>query len=530
MTQRQDPSHYSSKREFTTFASTPKLCLQLIMNDNIYDLFIIGGGINGCGIAADAAGRGLSVFLCEQYDLASGTSSKSTKLIHGGLRYLEYREFRLVHEALKEREILLNKAPHLIREMRFVLPHEKHLRPAWLLRLGLFIYDHLAKRKIIKSSHQVNLKTDFYGQALKNNFNTGFVYSDCAVDDARLVIANALAAKELGAVIQTHTQCVAAQRESNRWTITLKTPKNETQTIYAKALINASGPWITQAIEQMIHEPTKTPSVLVKGSHIVVPQLYEGKHAYILQNEDKRIIFVIPYEDNLSLIGTTDEPFSGDLNHIEIQASEIDYLCTIVNHYFKKQTSAEQVIWSYSGVRPLYRNQDNHSKALAAISRDYLLELTDQNHLPLVNIFGGKITTYRELAEHVLQKLIPYFPTMKPLWTANTPLPGGDLTVNIETYLVQCIQQYPWLSEPLLHRYVHHYGSRLHLLLENTHSITDMGILFGKDLYEKEVIYLIQHEWAKTADDILFRRTKLGIGFNKEGIKKLEQYLALNYL
>lgn len=487
-----------------------------------YDLCIIGGGINGCGIARDAAGRGLSVLLCEQYDLANGTSSNSSKLIHGGLRYLEQYQFSLVRESLKEREALIEIAPHLIREMRFVLPYEKHLRPQWLLRSGLFIYDHLARRKQIKGSKRVNLRKTIYGTTLKQQFKTGFIYSDCWVDDARLVITNALSAKSLGADIKTRTRCIAATEQQNHWYVTLQCADRQ-ETVKAKVLINASGPWIEQTIKQVIGKPSRYSAKLVKGSHIVVPQLYQGDHAYILQHTDNRIVFVIPFEENLTLIGTTEELFTADPITAEISAEEIDYLCEITNHYFTDKITAEDVIWHYAGVRPLY--DDGSGADLSGSSRGYLLDYHDQP-CPLLNIFGGKITTYRQLAEHVLAKLKAIFPTMTASWTAKTPLAGGDLDGNtVEQYGLMLKQRYHWLPDKLRHRYFLQYGSNITTLLDNCRQMSDLGRRFAADLYEQEVCYLINYEWAKTVDDILWRRSKLGLRFDTRAKNELRLFL-----
>tara|TARA_B100000508_G_scaffold139324_1_gene137080 strand:- start:800 stop:2299 length:1500 start_codon:yes stop_codon:yes gene_type:complete len=492
-----------------------------IKKDN-YDLVVIGGGINGCGIAADAAGRGLSVLLCEQHDLASGTSSKSSKLIHGGLRYLEYREFRLVREALKEREILLKKAPHLINELRFVLPHEKHLRSVWMLRLGLFLYDHLASRETIQGSCKVNLKKSQYGSALQDRLKTGFVYSDCWVDDARLVISNAIAAKQHGAQVLTRTTCTEAKRDNGRWVISMKHQNGDTQVISARALVNAAGPWVARVINEVIKGKTHYQSQLVKGSHIVVGKLYEGDHAYILQNKDGRIVFAIPYQENLTMVGTTDERFTGDPAQVEISQDEITYLCDIINGYFTQKIHPSDVLWSFSGVRPLHKeNTDN----LSALSRDYALELNEIDKTPLVNIFGGKITTYRQLAEHALSKLNPYFPAAKPAWTADNPLPGGDLGTDIESYIETLRREYSFLPEAQIKRYVHAYGSHARKLLYRCQHLNDLGEYFGADLYQREVDYLVEHEWAEQADDILWRRSKLGLHFSLQQAARLSEYL-----
>lgn len=383
------------------------------------DLLIIGGGINGAGIACDAAGRGLSVHLCEQNDLASGTSSKSTKLIHGGLRYLEHYQFRLVHESLIEREILLRKAPHLIKPLNFVLPHHPGLRPAWLIGLGLFLYDHLAKRSLLPHSKKLLLHNTLYGEPLKSNYKTGFMYPDCWVDDARLVMANAISAHNAGAKISTHCKVEKFTRIDHLWHAEIFDKINHKNfTIKAKAIVNATGPWIGPYLLQHTIR-------LVKGSHIVIPKLYEGEHAYILQQTDQRIVFAIPYQHEWTLIGTTDVDYLGDPAAAEISSDEINYLCDVINTYFKKNISSQDVVWTFSGVRPLFDKHVNQDAK--SLSRDYAFELTDMNgELPLLSVLGGKITTYRVLAEHALEKLKPYFPHMGPAWTAHAPLPVSD--------------------------------------------------------------------------------------------------------
>ncbi|WP_155080707.1 glycerol-3-phosphate dehydrogenase [Piscirickettsia salmonis] len=490
------------------------------------DLFIIGGGINGTGIAADAAGRGLTVTLCEQADLASATSSASSKLIHGGLRYLEHYEFSLVRKALAEREILLRKAPHIIRPLQFILPHQKHLRPAWLIRIGLFLYDHLAKRKFLPKSRAYNLKTTLFGKNLKSKLKRGFSYYDCHVDDARLVVLNALSAKEQGTTILTRSKCIFAKRHNNMlWYI--KVQDQQTQIIKeytAKALINASGPWASTILPNLTHAPTQYHLSLVKGSHIVIPKLYEGEHAYILQNADNRIVFTIPYEQNFTLIGTTDLNYEGDPAQVKINNEEIDYLINLVNDYFEPGMQKTDILWSYSGVRPLLNDE---SDTPSAITRDYKIIVDDQHGLPLVNIFGGKITTYRALAEQTLEKLQPYFPAMTAPWTANDYLPGGDLgTKTFDKFYQRLQDQYPWLPKQLTLRLARSYGARIHCILRKCTSTTDLGQHFGNTLYEKEVKYLIEHEWAKTADDILWRRSKLGLHLTAEQQKQLIDWLS----
>jgi len=490
---------------------------------NITDLLIIGGGINGTGIAADAAGRGLSVVLCEQAGLASATSSKSSKLIHGGLRYLEYGEFRLVREALQEREILLQKAPHLIHSLRFVMPHNSQLKPAWMIRIGLFLYDHLAKRHRLSGSESFILKKHPAGKILKKDFSRAFAYSDCQVDDARLVITNAIAAHEKGATILTHTRLVQAKREKDHWVAQLENSDTHAQqTVQAKVLINAAGPWVDDVIHHRLQLNSKNHVERVKGSHIVVPKLYEEDFAFILTNTDNRVIFVIPYLQDYSLIGTTDMAFKGDPLSIEISAEETNYLCAAVNRYFEKPLTANDVLWSYAGVRPLYSEE---KKNLSAITRDYVFELnTDQSLAPLLSIFGGKITTYRKLAEHALKDLTPFFPHMGPAWTEHAALPGGEIpSADFAKFLGNFQSQYRWLPPTLTYRYAKQYGTRVNALLKDTQKLADLGKLLGADLYERELIYLMENEWAMTAEDVLWRHTKLGLKFSPAEIALLEK-------
>lgn len=489
------------------------------------DLLIIGGGINGVGIALDAAGRGLTVVLCEKDDLGNHTSSASSKLVHGGLRYLEQMELKLVHEALREREILLHKAPHLVRPITFILPHDAHLRPIWMIRLGLYFYDYLSRRKQLKRSKKLNLLKIFEGTPLKKKFKTGFSYMDCQVDDSRLVISNAIGAKEKGSTIFTRTICSSAVREKHYWRVNLYDQFNQTKrVIFAKAIINASGPWVKQVTDIITKTSSTSRLRLVKGSHIVVPKLYNGNHAYILQNLDRRVIFAIPYKNVFTLIGTTDVSFEGDPNNVNISDKEINYLFDCINYYFLKSLSKEVIKWTFAGVRALF---DDQAEKAQKVTRDYHLELNDQNgRLPIISIFGGKLTTYRSLAEQVLLKLRPYFPNMGRPWTSNSILPGGELKAsNFEDFLLKMEKKYPWLPKTILVRYADNYGSLIDILLENVNSIKDLGIYFGGGLYEKEVRYLLKHEWAKTTEDIIWRRTKLGLTLSKTEVKRLEEFL-----
>lgn len=491
------------------------------------DLFIIGGGINGTAIAADAAGRGLSVMLCEKNDLGSGTSSCSSKLIHGGLRYLEFYEFGLVKKALHEREVLLFRAPNLVTPLEFILPHEKHLRPAWLIRIGLFLYDHLAKRNIIPRSKSVNLRKDIRGKELKTHLQKGFSYYDCFSDDARLVIANALSAKEHGATVLTRTEFISAKRENNQWNIQLKNSITE-ETFYcsAKVLLNVSGPWVKEIHKKIIGTDIQFEIELDKGSHIVVPKLYEGDFAYILQNSDQRIIFAIPYLEKYTLIGTTDITYNDTLDQVSISTEEEDYLCNIINQYFNQSISKKDIIWSYAGVRCLQTQDGQHQHTAATASRDFKYLIEDKDHAPLFIVIGGKLTTHRTLAEHALDQLKPFFPNMKSSWTATTPLPGGDISNrDFNAFYLTFKRQFNWLPDELSYRYAKNYGTRAYELLKDSRSLTDLGIHFSNSLYQKEVEFLIQHEWAISAEDILWRRTKLGLYFSDNEIANLQQWL-----
>lgn len=495
------------------------------MTNTNLDLLIIGGGINGCGIAADAAGRGLSVTLCEQNDLASATSSSSSKLIHGGLRYLEYYEFALVRKALKEREVLLKKAPHIIWPLQFVMPHDKHLRPAWLIRLGLFLYDHLGGRKRLPKSHGINFKGHAAGKIIKDNFDKGFMYSDCWVDDARLVVLNAMAAKEKGATILPRTKLISAKRGKDHWEATVKNQfTGETEILRAKILINAAGPWVEDIIKDKLSLDSNNHITLIQGSHIVVPRLYPDDFAFILQNTDKRIVFVIPFQDKYSLIGTTDTPLNNQLKKPILTQAETDYLLKLVNSYFRKSISEKDIVWHYSGIRALKKDNSNDP---SAITRDYELELNQQGELaPLLSVFGGKITTYRILAENTLEKLRKFFPHCQSAWTANAVLPGGNIpNADFDSYFNHFYQQHSWLPIALAHRYVRTYGTFSEKIISNAKLLEDLGQHFGHGLYQAEIRYLQENEWAKTAEDILWRRTKLGLLFTPEEIAKLKNIL-----
>ncbi|MEE9273304.1 MAG: glycerol-3-phosphate dehydrogenase [Robiginitomaculum sp.] len=479
---------------------------------DVQDLLIIGGGINGTGIARDASGRGLSVVLCEKNDLASGTSSKSSKLIHGGLRYLEYGEFRLVREALRERETLMRIAPHLVSPLRIVLPHHKGLRPKWMLRLGLLIYDHLGGRRSLPGTKVANLHTGDEAGVLKPEFQTGFVFSDCRVDDARLVVANALGAKERGADIRTRTKCTGLDHNGKIWTAVLSDhPSGKSKTVQARCIINASGIRVDEMVELALVHKAEDHLRLVKGSHIVTNRLYPSRHLYMFQNKDGRIIFAIPYEQNFTLIGTTDAPYELSDGSIEISQAETEYLIKSANDYFAASISKADIVWSYAGVRPLY---DNKKQSASAVTRDYVFDVMDENMPPILSIFGGKITTYRELSEHALRKLKKYFPDMGKDWTGKSPLPGGGM-VEFDQFVKTQEVKYPWLETAHLLRLCRSYGTSIEALLEGAKSYNDMGQRFGGTLTELETHYLIKHEWAKTANDILWRRTKTGLHMSK---------------
>lgn len=469
------------------------------------DVFIIGGGINGAGIARDAAGRGLNVVLCEKDDLAQGTSSRSGKLVHGGLRYLEYYEFRLVREALIEREVLLNAAPHIIWPMRFVLPHSPDDRPAWLVRLGLFLYDNLGGRKKLPGTRVLDLRRDPEGAALKDGYTKGFEYSDCWVDDSRLVVLNAVDAAQNGAQILTRTACTSARRNGATWDITVQGPEGQ-RAFSARTLVNAAGPWVTDVIGRVAGTNSKRGVRLVKGSHIVTPKFWEGPQAYLVQNTDKRVIFINPYEGDKALIGTTDIAYDGAPEAVTVDQSEVDYLLAAVNRYFRQELTQKDVVQSFSGVRPLY---DDGAGNPSAVTRDYVFDLEALGGAHLLNVFGGKITTFRKLAEHAMQKIETYLPSMGPDWTAQAPLPGGDIAgADFDGFLNDIQREYPWLPHELALHWGRLYGTRMRMILGDATSLEGLGVQFGARLYEAEVRYLAAHEWARSAQDVLHRRTK----------------------
>lgn len=488
-----------------------------------YDLLVVGGGINGTGIAADAAGRGLSVLLCEAEDLASATSSASSKLIHGGLRYLEQYEFGLVRKALAEREILLNKAPHLISPQRFILPHAPHLRPQWMIRAGLFLYDHLSTRSKLPASQQIKLSEN---SPLQATFKIGFSYYDCWVDDARLVVANALAAKEKGATILAQTNCTRAKATQQGWQATLADKQGHTISVQAKLLVNATGPWAQSFIEDNLGLSSPKKIRLVKGSHLIIKRRPGfNQDAYILQNKDQRVIFVIPYLDDYLMIGTTDENFEGDPREASLSECEKNYLIQVYNGYFKQAIQANDIFADFAGVRPLIDDNENNP---AAVTRDYTLEMqwvTEQS--PLLSVFGGKLTTYRRLAGAAMKKIKVIFPALGPEWTSKAPLPGGAFDPQQWPALTNKLaRQLHWMDAPTINRLLKSYGVTAFTIFNNANSSKSTGIYFGHGLSAMEVDYLCKMEWATSADDILWRRSKLGLVFNEDQKLILSDYLS----
>lgn len=491
--------------------------------DQVFDVAIIGGGINGCGCASDAALRGLSIVLFEQDDLASKTSSSSTKLIHGGLRYLEHYEFGLVKKALEERQTLLNLAPHLVHPQSFILPYQKHMRPLWLLRLGLFFYDHLSRKNHLPKCKTIKRKSNnTYFTPLVDELNRGFLFYDAATDDARLTIINAIQAKNYGASIRPNSTVIQAKIINKLWQLTIQPKEGAVYTLFAKSIINAAGPWV-ESIAKLTQLPVRHQITHVKGSHIVVPKIYEGKHAYFLQHNDKRVIFVIPYH-GFSMIGTTDTLYNGSLrDQVHISNDEIDYLTGLVNSYFKIKLNADDIVYSWSGIRPLLATA---GKDLKSLSRDYSYEFST-DPAPIVTIFGGKITTYRQLAEKVINQLAPIFPQMHQSKTKNTPLPGAIFgPMNFDQYLIYARKKYHWLDKALLNRYLYSYGTYTEIFLSRCTSIESMGKKYGSSLYQVELDYLVSEEWAKDSDDVLLRRTKLGLTMDNISKQELTEYLA----
>jgi glycerol-3-phosphate dehydrogenase len=502
--------------------------------DNITcDMLVVGGGVNGTGIARDAAGRGMSVVLCEKDDLASHTSSASTKLVHGGLRYLEHYEFSLVRKALIEREVLLRSAPHIMRPLRFVMPHDKGQRPAWVIRAGLLLYDSLARRELLPGSQAIDLRRHAAGESLRPEFARGFVYSDGWVDDARLVVLNARDAADRGAQVFTRTGCESALRQNSQWTATLRASSGHGIRVTARCLINAAGPWAMQFLQTATQQPSQKSLRLVKGSHIVVKRLFGHEYAYIFQHPDGRIIFAIPYERDFTLVGTTDIEYHGDAHRVAIDDDEIDYLCDLGSRYFRKPIVPADVVWSYAGVRPLVQD---HASDASAVTRDYRIEI-DSNGAPLLSVFGGKITTYRKLAEDAVNMIAPALGNRNGAWTAHACLPGGDLfglrpanrsVLEFDPYVRRLQQTYAWLAPGLVGRYARAYGTHTVTLLSGRTAIADMGEEIAPGLYAAEVEYLMRYEWAGNATDILWRRSKLGLHLAPDTADKLDDWIGNN--
>ena len=494
-------------------------------NECDYDIVVIGGGINGAGIARDAVGRGLSVLLCEKDDLAQHTSSASTKLIHGGLRYLEHYDFMLVRHALQEREVLLKAAPHIIWPLRFILPHHRSLRPRWLIRLGLFLYDHIGGRKLLPKSHSVNLETHITGEVLKKEFTHAFEYSDCWVQDARLVLLNAMDAAERGCQVRLRTEVTDLVRNDGSWTVRLRDNNTQEKTsVSARTIVNASGPWVEKTLDLDEEHDSRYATRLVKGSHLVVPKIFDHPYTYIFQNADNRIIFAVPYEQDFTLLGTTDMEVSDEPGTVEIEEAEIKYICEAASEYFEKPIDANEIVWTYSGVRPLY---DDASANASKVTRDYKLDLDVRKGAPVLSVYGGKITTYRKLADDAMNMLAAHLSVSGKDWTKNAPLPGGDIpNADFDAFLSESSAQFPWLDAAIHYDYARNYGTRISTLLKNCTSAEDLGIAFGGGLYQVEVDYLVSREWAQTTDDIVWRRSKKGLRLTTSEIETLAQYLS----
>jgi glycerol-3-phosphate dehydrogenase len=480
-----------------------------------YDLLVIGGGINGAGIARDAAGRGLKVVLAERSDLGAATSSASSKLIHGGLRYLEHLEFRLVAEALAEREVLLRVASPLVWPLRFVVPHVPGLRPRWMIRLGLFLYDHLARRSLLPGSRPVGLDASGYGAGLRPGLRHGFVYSDCAVDDSRLVVANALDASARGARVLPRTEVVSADGSGAAWRVAL----SDGEQLSVRAIVNAAGPWVKSVLNERLGQRAEAEVRLVQGSHIVVPSCYPGEHAFILQNDDGRVVFMIPYEERFTLIGTTDVPVQGDPAAVRVRAEEVVYLCRAVNRYLARPIAAADVLWRYAGVRPL---ADDGSVEPSAVTRDYTLRVdASAGAAPVLSVLGGKITTYRRLAEQALDKLRRFFPGMRGPWTAKTPLPGSAFG-RADEACGELLARYRGLSPALVQGVFRRHGMLAREVLGDGLTGED----FGAGLTERELRYFIEHEWAQSAEDVLWRRSKAGLHLNARQRERVREYMG----
>ncbi|MGP1679523.1 MAG: glycerol-3-phosphate dehydrogenase [Burkholderiales bacterium] len=489
----------------------------------LYDIAVIGGGINGAGVARDAAGRGLKVLLAEQNDFASATSSASTKLIHGGLRYLEYYEFRLVSESLAEREVMLRIAPHIIWPLEFVLPHEKHLRPAWMIRAGLFLYDHIGGRSSLPKSRAVRLAPQEYGAGLKSEFTRGFAYYDAWVDDARLVVLTLSSARAHGATVLARTRCSGARREGDAWRVTLRDQASGKESeVRARILVNAAGPWVKSLLERELNIKSPGRVRLVKGSHIVVPRIHDKRYAYILQNPDRRVVFMIPYERDFTLIGTTDVQVTEQDLPAAISPEEVAYLCAAASRYSARAVTTDQVVWRYSGVRPLY---DDGRQDPSAITRDYEL-LLDERGPPLLSVFGGKITTYRKLAEQVMDKLARWIPAHRR-WTHAEALPGGEFGGrDYPTVLGEFRSRHSGLDPHWLARLLRRHGTLSEKILDDAKCAADLGENFGGGLYERELAYLIEHEWARAAEDVLWRRTKCGLHMDEPQRRRVAERMA----
>ena len=487
-----------------------------------YDLLVVGGGINGTGIARDAAGRGLSVLLCEQDDLAAHTSSASTKLIHGGLRYLEGMHFALVRKALREREVLLAAAPHIMWPLRFVMPHDEHLRPMWMIRAGLFLYDNLARRRHLAASASLDLHKHPAGNPLKPQYERGFVYSDGWADDARLVVLNARDAADRGATVLTRTRCEQIETKDGAWIARLA-GANGPRTVGARAVVNATGPWVSRFLRDASPTVGERAIRLVKGSHIVVPRRFAHRFAYIFQNTDRRIVFALPYEQEFTLIGTTDVDFRGEPGEPRIEPAEVEYLCATVSRYFAQPVTAADVVWSYSGVRPLL---DDAAGDPSSVTRDYALEL-EALDAPLLSVFGGKITTYRKLAETAVDQLASRLGNRAPRWTARAFLPGGGLPGGSFAAFLRLVERrYPWLPASLRRRYSRAYGTRIEQVIGTARSIAELGEEVLPELHAREIEYLVSEEWARTAEDILWRRSKLGLHLPPDATARLDARLA----
>jgi len=488
------------------------------------DLLVVGGGINGVGIARDAAGRGLSVLLVERGDLAGATSSASSKLIHGGLRYLEQYEFRLVRESLAEREVLLAAAPYIIRPLRFVLPVHDGLRPPWLLRLGLFLYDHIGGRRRLPATRTVRRDRDPVFGALADSYRLGFEYSDCWADDARLVVMNALDARQRGARIEPGWAVTAARRENALWSVDMTAYSGERRTVRARALVNAAGPWVEEVLRAAGAHRHRSLR-LVKGSHLIVRRLYDGPQAYTLQNADGRVVFAIPYEEDFTLIGTTDSPFSGDPGAVHADGSEVAYLCGLISGYLKAPVTPKDAVWTYSGVRPLY---DDGGVSASTVTRDYVFDMdAAAGQAPLLSIFGGKLTTYRKLAEHALSKLLPVMQLATTPWTRGATLPGGEIARgDFEAFVAEQLRRHAYAPPALVRRLCRSYGTRIERILGRARALRDLGVEVAPQVYEAELNLMRAEEWARTADDALWRRSKLGLHLDARGREAVKTWFG----